>query len=244
MTTGEKLIKWDNRIPDDQWVIYKQAMDAAYGVKVPFLLGGTFGLAAYTDIWRETKDMDFFIKPENKDKLIDAFTKAGFEDYYDQLPYDRNWIYRSTKHGMIVDIIWMMANRRAVIDEVWFQHALPVQLHGEHVRIIPMEELFWCKLYIMQHDRCDWPDLLCVAYMNEKTFRWEHLFERLGNDLPLLASIISILMWVSPRKARELPDMLYQKLGITKPLETITAEEEKQRRDFLDSRDWLTVAKL
>ena len=57
----------------------------------------------------------------DKDKVIDALTKAGFEDYHDKLPYDRGWIYRAVLNDVIVDTIWQTPNRRSVVDEEWFK---------------------------------------------------------------------------------------------------------------------------
>src|SRR5947209_5348207 len=116
-------IAWADVIPPDQWALYKQAIQAVRRAGIRFLVGGGFGLASYTGRWRNTKDMDLYIVPGDRERTIQVLTEAGFGDYYDTLPYDRGWIYRSHRDGIIIDIIWSMANRRAEVDPLWFQNA-------------------------------------------------------------------------------------------------------------------------
>src|SRR5262245_13256210 len=100
--------EWADSIPADNWASYQSAMEALRAAGVPFMLGGGFALATYVGRWRNTKDIDFYIHKQHRQAAIDALAEVGFEDYFSQLPYDRKWIYRSTRSGVIVDIIWAM----------------------------------------------------------------------------------------------------------------------------------------
>ena len=155
---------WATIVPQEQWKIYLDAIRVTRKTGAQFLLGGAFGLAAYTGRWRNTKDLDFFVLPSDKDEVVDALTKAGFEDYYPTLAYDRHWIYRATRDGVIVDTIWQTPNCRAVVDDHWFDRKRDVLLRGESLAAIPAEELLAIKLYVLQRDRCDWPDLINLLY--------------------------------------------------------------------------------
>src|SRR5262245_27574828 len=115
-----KELIWGKLIPQEEWNIYDIAIQALRRAETGSLLGGAFGLAAYTGRWRNTKDIDFFIHPRDREKTIRALTEAGFSDYYSHLPYDRGWIYRATRSGVIVDAIWGMPNRRGEVDDQWF----------------------------------------------------------------------------------------------------------------------------
>src|SRR5690348_10536722 len=137
------------------------------------MLGGGFALAAFTGRWRDTKDIDFYILPANRDTVVKALTEAGFDDYFAKLPYDRKWIYRSTRSGVIVDIIWSMANQRAQVDEQWFQRAGSIELRRQRFLIVPPEEFMWCKLYILQRDHCDWTDVFNLLYAVGDKLDWE-----------------------------------------------------------------------
>src|SRR5262245_4929095 len=97
---------WVDLINARHWTLYRTAIEAIRDAGIPFLLGGGFALAIYTGRWRDTKDIDFYILKRDRKAAMAALRKAGFQDYYRQLPYDRKWIYRATRSGVIVDLIW------------------------------------------------------------------------------------------------------------------------------------------
>ena len=198
-------------------------------------------MSTYIRRWRETKDIDFYVLPEDRDEMIEILNNAGFNDYYNQLPYDRRWIYRSIRDGLIVDVIWAMANRRAFVDKTWFKRAKPARVRDERLLILPAEELIWAKLYVLQGDRCDWPDVINVLHATASTLDWDHLLERLENDVALFRSALVLFDWVSPRRAAEIPARTRKRLGLSKPAPA-TAAEEKRRRNLLDSRDWFAAS--
>src|SRR3989440_7110843 len=154
--------RWADAISEEEWDIYRSALAALRSTGVPFLLGGGFALATFTGRWRDTKDIDFYVHPRDRKRAVSALTQAGFADYYATRSYDRKWIYRSTRSGVIVDIIWSMANQRAQVDDQWFAHAQPVVIRGQELKVVPLEEFLWCKLYIIQRDHCDWTDIFNV----------------------------------------------------------------------------------
>ena len=231
--------EWADSIPADNWVSYRSAMEALRAAGVPFMLGGGFALATYVGRWRNTKDIDFYIYKQHRQAAIDALAEAGFEDYFSQLPYDRKWIYRSTRSGVIVDIIWAMANQRAQVDEFWFERAPQITLRGESLRIVPIEEFIWCKLYIVQRDHCDWTDVLNVLYAAAKQIDWEYLLWRLDTDRPLLRALITLYGWVCPRRARELPYSLRRRLSLRAPQPLARGQPNRIR--LLDTRNWFAA---
>src|SRR3954463_6244776 len=97
----ELQFEWVNAVTNEQWAVYRDAIRALRGAGICFLLGGGFALATYIGRWRNTKDIDFYIMQADRDKAVEALTKAGFQDLFSQLPYDPKWIYRSTREGLI-----------------------------------------------------------------------------------------------------------------------------------------------
>ena len=108
---------------------------AAQQERIPFAIGGAFAVATYTGSWRNTKDLDLYVLPESRDRMIGLLTRLGLEDYYQTLAYDRWWIYRATADDTIVDLIWAMANHRAQIDELWMSGP-EVELNGFQVKTL------------------------------------------------------------------------------------------------------------
>jgi hypothetical protein len=229
--------EWVEAVTDEQWKTYCDAIQALRKAGIRFLLGGGFALAAYVGRWRNTKDIDFYIMREDRDRAVEALSKAGFEDYFSKLPYDRNWIYRSTRNGLIVDIIWAMANQRAQTDEIWFQRSRPITVRGEPLSVVPMEEFLWCKLYIMQRDHCDWTDVFNLIYAIGPQLNWAHLLTRLEEDWPLLKGVLTVFGWLCPARARKLPRSLTKKLELPEPMR----RKKRNHIRLLDTRGWFAA---
>lgn len=228
---------WSQFISEEEWAGYASALEVVRKSKVEFLIGGAFGLAVYTGRWRDTKDLDLLIHPRDREPIVQTLTDAGFKDYYDQRPYDRGWIYRATRNGFLVDVIWAMANRRAEVDDVWFARAPTLSIHGEKLRIVPAEELLWHKLYVLQRERCDWPDALNLLFQNGPTLDWPHLLDRIGNDALLLNALLLVFDWICPQVSMELPENVRTQFGLRQrnPAECL---DWKKNVGLLDSRPW------
>jgi hypothetical protein len=229
---------WQEQIPEDQWRVYQRVIRQARDRDVPIALGGAFCNAHYTGRWRNTKDLDLYVLPKDRDRMIEAITRAGLEDYFDVNPYDRGWIYRAHSGESLVDAIWAMANRRAYVDERWIWCGAEADLRGERLRVVPAEEMIWDKLYILQRDRCDWPDVLNLIYATGATLDWPHLLERMGDDTALLAGLLSVYAWLSPDGARVLPEWVWRQLKLPSPVETCSSATCRFRTELLDTRPW------
>jgi hypothetical protein len=234
--TGRKT-KWADFVPDEQWRIYQAVIERAQKLEIPFALGGAFAVATYTGYWRNTKDLDLYVLPQYRDRLIHVTREVGLQDYYGEKPYDRWWIYRSYGGDTIVDIIWAMANHRAQIDDLWMSGP-EIELRGYALKVLPAEAMLWDKLYIMQRDRCDWPDVLNLLYVAGSEIRWDYVVRRMGADSALLAGILAVFAWIAPGSARNLPDWLWPQLGIAEPAASAMMEIDKPHVDLLDRRPW------
>jgi Nucleotidyl transferase of unknown function (DUF2204) len=230
---------WLHHLPPEQWSLYKTVIARARFRGLHFAVGGGFATMTYTGQWRDTKDIDLVIMERDKDEMISILADCGLADYYDQQPYERHWIYRSYKDGIIVDVIWAMANRRAVVDEGWL-HGPEVEVDGERFRLVPAEETLWSKLYVLQRDRCDWPDGLSLMYSMRADLDWRRLLERVDEDAPLLSALLSVFGWLCPDRARELPSWVWNELGARKAQSHGHLKPEANRAPLLDSRPWLT----
>ena len=230
---------WAKAIQAGQWQCYRRAIRAVRDSGIPFLLGGGFALATYIGRWRNTKDIDFYILPKDRDAAVAALTRAGFEDYYPTVPYDRKWIYRSVCAGVLVDIIWSMANQRAAVDDAWFSAAPRITLRDEPLLVVPVEEFAWCKLYILQRDHCDWTDVFNLLYAVAPRMDWDHLLRRVEDDLLLLKGLLNVYGWLCPARAREVPHRLRTTLGLEDPKPGAAGKRDRVR--LLDSRAWFAA---
>ncbi len=224
-------------IAKEEWLVYKTAMEAAREAGVPFLVAGAFALGVYTGRWRSTKDIDLIVMPHHRAAIIQALENAGFEDFYAQTPYDRGWIYRSTRGGYIVDVIWRMANRRSDVDAEWFDHAVNVRVGGTGFAVIPPVELLWHKLYVLQRDRCDWPDVLNLLYAAGDKLDWARLLRRAGPDARLLEAVMVVFEWMCPGRINALPGWLRERFHL-EAQSPDAPEILPHRASLLDTREW------
>jgi hypothetical protein len=230
---------WE-RVPDEQWNVYRRVIHEARTLGVRFAFGGAFATACYTGQLRNTKDFDFYILPTDIDAMKRAISSAGLQDYYERLPYDRSWIYRSSRGDTIVDAIWAMANHRASVDEHWVTHGPEIAIRGELLRAIPVEELIWSKLYILQRERCDWVDVFNLLDAQVGAVRWKHLLDRLGEDVPLLAGGLAVFGWLAPDRAGSIPPSVWSRVGLRQAPPFDGADLSLTRANLLDSRPWFT----
>jgi hypothetical protein len=240
LTRPPLQFRWAAAISAREWSQYRAAIEAVRRAGIPFMLGGGFALAAYTGRWRDTKDIDFYIRPGDRDAAVAALSGAGFGDYFATRPYDRNWIFRSVSSDVIVDLIWSMANQRAQVDDSWFEFAGQLSIRNEPLLILPPEEFIWCKLYIFQRDHCDWTDIFNVLYTDGEIVNWARLIARLQEHTPLLAAMLMVYGWLCPQRALRLPRSLFQELQIPLPVEA-GVRSERERVRLLDSRCWFAA---
>jgi len=116
-----------------------------------------------------------------------------------------------------------------------------VVLRGENLAVLPAEELLAIKLYVMQRDRCDWPDLINLLYRTGGELDWEHVLKRLGPERPLLAGLLQVFNWVSPAEAKMIPSEIRERFC----LRDITSQDlevpDHERKALLDSRPWFAA---
>jgi hypothetical protein len=234
-------LKGIERVAEHQWAFYDDVLAAVKATGEKFALGGAFAAAAYTGMFRNTKDIDLYVPPESKDVFIHAVTDIGATDYSETLAYDRGWIYRSTRDGYIADLIWSMANYVQPLYPDYFNGKTTLLLRGEHVPVLPAEELILNKLYIMQRTRCDWFDVFNILYCTNGTLDWDRLISRMGTDSILLTSALNVFAWLCPGRVRLFPEDIWEKLRIEKPLSD-GPEVIETRVNYLDSRPWFIPA--
>ena len=101
------------------------------------------------------------------------------------------------------------------------------------------EELIWCKLYVLQRDRCDWPDIFNLLYAVGAGLDWSRLFERVGADAPLLLAALGVFGWLCPGRLAQFPQSVQDRLA---SFGTSGAEDHRLAAlRWLDSRPWFAA---
>ncbi len=232
---------WSRLIPEDQWIVFITGAESLRRAGVPFLLGGALALATYTLRWRSTKDVDVLVRASDSAAAVEALRAAGFVDYFDTQPYDRSWIFRGIRDGVLFDIIWELPNHRVGIDEAWFERAPWLTLKGIRYQSVPPEELIRIKLYVMQRERCDWVDVLNVLAGTADRLDWAYLMERMGRDRALLHAVLAVFNWLCPGRALSLPDWVREEFALPAGTDARPDEVEVRRVNLFDSRPWFAL---
>jgi len=235
-------VTWESLIPPEQWSLYSCVLSHICDAGIPFALGGGLALGYYTGELHRSKDLDIYISPPNRDRVVEIITNCGLDDYFETQPYDQGWIYRGHRDGVIIDIIWAMANRRTTVDNVWTTTGPSVHLCGQTFRVISPEELLWSKLYVLQRDRCDWPDLFNLLAAVGPGMNWQHLSCRAAEDRPLLKSLLTVFAWVAPERAMQIPRRVWRSFDLVQPIPVADPSGRPSRRDLLDTRPWLNTS--
>ena len=166
---------------------YRGVLRALKQRDVPFLVGGTFAMARYTQIDRATKDLDLMIRRSDWPAVARALRSAGI---YTRLSFP-HWLGKALAGPAQVDIIFSSGNAVAMVDDEWFRRSVPARVLGCDVALAPPEELLWSKAFLMERERFDGADVLHLILRAGPTLDWNHLCERFaGHERVLLAHLI------------------------------------------------------
>jgi hypothetical protein len=114
-----------------------------------------------------------------------------------------------------------------------------VTLRGQALHLIPAEELLCIKAYVLQRDRCDWPDLLNLLFCTAATLDWNHVINRMKDDLPLHFGLLHVFNWLAPAEAAQIPAEVRARFQL--PDSSGESNELQRRVALLDSRPWFAA---
>jgi hypothetical protein len=187
---------------------YRHALAILRDADVPHLVGGAYAFARYTGIERHTKDFDVFIRQEDFGRAAWAFQKAGYKA---ELNFP-HWLGKAWKGEDFVDLIYSAGNGVAVVDDLWFQHAVKEQVFGVDVELIPAEEMIWSKGLIMERERFDGADVAHVIRAVGDRLDWRRLLDRYGKYWRALYAHIVLFGFVYPGDREQVPAWVIDEL--------------------------------
>jgi hypothetical protein len=181
-------------IPEEEREKYKRAIAALNRGGIPFVVTGAYAIYEYTGIYRETKDLDLFVAPESLLAAMRLLREEGFRTRLEQ----PHWLAKAKLGEHFVDMIFGMGNGLALVDEDWYRHSHPAILAAHPVRVAPVEELIWHRLFIHERHRQDMADVLHLLLCRGDRLDWERLLRRTGEHWPLLLAQLLVFSYVYP----------------------------------------------
>jgi hypothetical protein len=195
-------------IPEVEREIYKRFLRALNQAGVPYVVAGAYAIYEHTGIYRQTKDLDVFCPPE---AVADAMRALRAEGFTTRLEQD-HWLSKAIDGEHFVDVIFGMGNGKALIDEDWYRHSTPAILAATPVRVAPVEELIWHRLFIHERHRHDMADVAHLILCRGNAMDWRRLLVKTGDDWPLLLAQVQMFRYVYPGYRDQVPGWVLTEL--------------------------------
>jgi hypothetical protein len=220
-------------IPEEEREKYKRAISALNRGGIPFVVTGAYAIYEYTGIYRETKDLDVFVEPANVVPAMLCLREEGFRTRLEQ----PHWLAKATLGEHFVDIIYGMGNGLALVDEDWYRYSRAAILAAHPVRVAPVEELIWHRLFINERHRQDMADIAHLILICGDRIDWDRLIEKTAEHWPLLLAQLQIFTYVYPEAKNKIPESVMSRL-LDRASEDLSRERtsESMTRGTLVSR--------
>lgn len=196
---------------------YIEALRKLLETNIPFLVGGAFAFSHYSNVPRNTKDIDVFVKPEDCPRVLDAFGKLG---YATEIPFP-HWLGKIHRDGYFMDVIFNSGNGLARVDDLWFDHATRTNVLGLIVRLSPVEEMIWSKAFIQERERFDGADVMHLLRETGPSLDWPRLLMRFGDYWRVLLAQLIMFGFVYPDKRQNIPawvmEELLRRVSVSRP---------------------------
>src|SRR5687768_15346178 len=188
---------------------YVDAMRTLDRAAVPYLVGGGYAMAHYTGIARNTKDLDLFLRPADRDRAMEGLEEVGFktEFFY---PF---WIAKALSDDAFIDILYNSGNGLSPVDDAWFEHAVEAEVLGHRTRLVPAEEQLWSKAFVQDRDRYDGADVAHLIYARGPVMDWERLLQRFAGHERVLLSHVLLFGYAYPCDRDRVPAHVVDRLN-------------------------------
>jgi hypothetical protein len=219
---------------------YVAALQRLDEAKVPYVVGGGYAMAHYTGIARNTKDLDIFVKPSDSRRVLDVMERCGYRTEY-FYPF---WIAKALSGDSFIDILYNSGNGLCPVDDLWFNNARPLDVHGYHTRAVPPEEQLFSKAFVMDRDRFDGTDVIHLIFAQGKSMDWQRLMRRFAGHERVLIAHLMLYGYAYPTERDRVPQWVMQELllGIeaesTPQLEITFGTNLSQKGYGVPIREW------
>jgi len=174
---------------------YEDMLKILADSEIDFMIGGAFAVFHYATIYRDTKDLDIYCRPVDFPAILKLFAVHGYKTEQT----DVRWLGKVySGDGYFIDIIFDTVNGLCKVDDNWFERAVHTRLFDMDIRIIPVEELIWGKLYVQNRERFDGADINHLFLVLNNRIDWKRLYQLVDPHWHLLLSQVLIFQFVYP----------------------------------------------
>ena len=187
---------------------YTEGLKLLKESQIPFLLGGTYAVSAYTGITRPTKDIDVFCRGGDFPRILAFFQDRGFETEIE----DERWIGK-VKHGtLFFDVIFNSAAAINPVTDRWFGEDHRAIVCGADVQLIPPTEMVFSKSFVQMRHKYDGPDVAHMILKQHEHIDWKRLLGHMEQYWEVLLMHVLNFRFIYPTERDHIPDWLLQEL--------------------------------
>jgi predicted nucleotidyltransferase len=163
----------------------KLAAAALREAGVRFVLGG--GLAIWALGGPETEhDVDFFVKPADAERALQALTKAGFRT--EEPP--EGWLFKGFRDDVMVDLIYDPTGFE--VDDEFLDRAEMREVQAVRMPVMRAEDVLVTKLLAMREHEVDYDRVLEIARTVREQIDWDEVRDR-TNDSPYAKAFFTLV---------------------------------------------------
>jgi hypothetical protein len=171
-------------------------------------VAGAYAMFEYTGIFRDTKDLDLFLRERDVEDAFAVLEQAGFRTEMT----DATWIAKAWRGEWFVDLIFSSGNGVAVVDERWFEYARPGRVMDVPVLLAPPEEMIWSKSFVLERERYDGADVNHLLHATGESLDWERLLLRFDRYWEVLFSHLLLFQFAYPASRSIIPEWVVEEL--------------------------------
>lgn len=205
MTAPKDIMKHDEAMN-----FYSESVKIMQKSGIPFLVGGTFAVNAYTGINRPTKDIDFFCKPGDYPKLLNIFAENGYKTQV----LDERWLAKVTKDKYYFDFIFSSPNGAATMNDNWLKESRTAKMLGHEVRLVPPTELVMLKTFVKSRTKYDGADVAHLILKKHKDIDWKRLLMYMEQYWEILFITMLNFRFIYPSERESIPRWLIDELDL------------------------------
>ena len=184
------------------------ALRALADSDVPLLVAGAYAFFEYTGIFRDTKDLDMFLRERDLEDAFRALERAGFRTEL----LDPSWIGKGYRGEWFVDLIFSSGNGVAVVDDAVVRACAPGRVMGVEVLLAPPEEIIWSKGFVLERERYDGADVNHLLRACGAELDWDRLLMRFDRYWEVLFSHLMLYRFAYPCERDKVPERVLHEL--------------------------------
>lgn len=192
----------------EQESLFREVIQLMEAKRVPFVISGAFALHEHTGIWRDTKDLDFFLPAEEVGRALEVLEN----DHFQTEVLDPIWLAKAHRNGFFVDLITGMSNGVVRVDYSWIRRASRSHVFGLSVRVLAPEELIASKVFVTRRERFDGADICHIIYGTRGKFDWQRLMNLMGENWQMLLWVLVLYQYVYPAETEYVPQQIWDEL--------------------------------